>query len=131
MAYQRVEVISGVGRRRHYSDEEKQRLVTGAFQPGVTVVDYARQQGVCPSLLHRWRRQARRRSAAEPSLASVSTFVPVTLAAGDEAVTPTCSPPGGRSGLMEIDLGGGRCLRVDREVDAEALRRVLQVLDGR
>ncbi len=131
MAYQRVEVISGVGRRRHYSEEEKQRLVAGAFQPGVTVVDYARQQGVCPSLLHRWRRQARWRSAAEPSSASVPTFVPVALAAGDEAVTPACSLPGGRSGLMEIDLGGGRCLRVDREVDAEALRRVLQVLDRR
>jgi transposase len=64
MAYQRVEVISSIGRRR-YSDEEKQRLVTEAFQPGVTVVDYARQQGLCPSLLHRWRRQARQRSAAE------------------------------------------------------------------
>ncbi len=131
MADQRVKVISGVGRRRSYSEEEKHRLVAGAFQPGVTVVDYARQQGLCPSLLHRWRRQARRRSAAEPSSAPVATFVPVTVVTGDEATAPVCSLPGGRSGLIEIDLGGGRCLRVDREVDADALRRVLQVLDAR
>jgi transposase len=131
MAYQRVEVISGVGRRRSYSDEEKQRLVAEAFQPGVTVVDYARQQGLCPSLLHRWRRQARQRSAAETASVPVPTFVPITLTAGSEAVTPASSPPDGRSGLIEIDLGGGRCLRVDRDVDADALRRVLQVLDGR
>ena len=31
-------------------------------------------------------------------------------------------------GVMEIELSGGRRLRVDRHVDAEALRRVLAVL---
>jgi transposase len=131
MAYQRVEVISGVGRRRRYSDEEKQRLVAEAFQPGVVVVDYARQQGLCPSLLHRWRRQARRRSVAGIPSVPVATFVPVTLTAGDEVSTPITSPLGGRSGVIEIDLGGERCVRVDRDVDADALRRVLQVLDAR
>ncbi len=32
---------------------------------------------------------------------------------------------------MEIDLGGGRRLKVDRDVDAAALRRVLDALEGR
>jgi len=32
------------------------------------------------------------------------------------------------AGVMEIELSGGRRLRVDRHVDAEALRRVLAVL---
>jgi len=31
-------------------------------------------------------------------------------------------------GVMEIELSGGQRLRVDRHVDAEALRRVLAVL---
>jgi transposase len=31
-------------------------------------------------------------------------------------------------GVIEIELSGGRRLRVDRHVDAEALRRVLAVL---
>jgi transposase len=33
--------------------------------------------------------------------------------------------------VIEIDLGSGRCVRVDGDVDAEALRRVLDVLDRR
>jgi transposase len=36
-----------------------------------------------------------------------------------------------RTGLIEIDLGDGRCLRVDAEVDADALGRVLDVMRRR
>jgi transposase len=43
--------------------------------------------------------------------------------------TPIASPAR-RSGLIEIVLGRGRRIRVDREVDAEALRRVLQVVES-
>jgi transposase len=60
---------------------------------------------------------------------------PVT---GLPAPAPTSAPPGEgpgsprrRPGLIEIDLGGGRCVRVDGDVDAAALRRVLDVLAGR
>jgi transposase len=35
-----------------------------------------------------------------------------------------------RTGLIEIILGRGRRIRVDCEVDAEALRRVLQVVES-
>ncbi len=100
-----------------------------AFQPGVTVVDYARQQGLCASLLHRWRRQARQVAAA-PSLAHPTpTFVPIALVSEPPIpAAPACPPAPSRSGVMEIDLGRGYCVRVDRDVDAEALRRVLQVL---
>jgi transposase len=38
---------------------------------------------------------------------------------------------GGRSGLIEIRLGGGRWVRVDASVDAAALARVLDVLERR
>jgi transposase len=37
----------------------------------------------------------------------------------------------GTRGLIEIDLGGGRRLKVDADVDADALSRVLDVLDRR
>ena len=35
-----------------------------------------------------------------------------------------------RTGLIEIIVGRGRRIRVDRDVDAEALRRVLQVVES-
>jgi transposase len=36
-----------------------------------------------------------------------------------------------KSGMIEIELGSGRRVRVDSDVDAEALRRVLSVLSER
>jgi transposase len=36
-----------------------------------------------------------------------------------------------KSGLIEIELGGGRRIRVDRDVDAAALARVIEVLSRR
>ncbi|HEX2646381.1 MAG TPA: hypothetical protein VHO95_04075, partial [Candidatus Dormibacteraeota bacterium] len=36
-----------------------------------------------------------------------------------------------KTGLIEIELGGGHRVRVDRDVDAAALGRVLDVLAGR
>jgi len=36
-----------------------------------------------------------------------------------------------RTGLIEISLGGGRRVRVDANVDASALARVLDVLERR
>jgi transposase len=36
-----------------------------------------------------------------------------------------------RNGLIEIELGNRRCVRVDAQVDPEALARVLDVLERR
>ena len=46
----RIEVIAGVERRRRWSDEEKVRIVTESFRPGLGVSVVARQYGVSPSL---------------------------------------------------------------------------------
>jgi hypothetical protein len=47
------------------------------------------------------------------------------------ATLPPASLGQDRPGVIEIDLGGGRCVRVMGAVDVDALRRVLDVLDGR
>ena len=36
-----------------------------------------------------------------------------------------------KTGVIEIEIGSGRRVRVDSDVDADALRRVLDVLSGR
>ena len=54
--YQRIEGITGVARRRHWSTEAKLRIIEESFEPGETVSSVARRNGVAPNLLYRWRR---------------------------------------------------------------------------
>ena len=54
---ERVEIITGIHRRRRYAAEEKVRLVEQTMQPGMTVSAVARLYGVGPSLLFQWRRR--------------------------------------------------------------------------
>jgi transposase len=51
----RVEIITGHERRRRYTANEKVALVDATMQPGMTVSAIARQDGVSPSLLFKWR----------------------------------------------------------------------------
>jgi len=93
----------------------------------------SRRHGVAQSLLFYWRRLARDGQLGPQGAGSV--LMPVEVVASEaeaEAVAPV-SPdrPAPRRGVMEIELGGGRRVRVDADVDACALRRVLGVLEGR
>jgi transposase len=54
--YQRIEVITGVARRWHWSTDAKLRIIEESFEPGETVSSVARRNGVAPNLLYRWRR---------------------------------------------------------------------------
>lgn len=54
--YQRIELITGSARRRHWSTEQKLRIIEESFEPGETVSSVARRNGVAPNLLYRWRR---------------------------------------------------------------------------
>lgn len=53
---QRIEVITGEHKRRHYTPEEKVRFVALAMHPGYTISLVARQYGITPSLLFKWKR---------------------------------------------------------------------------
>ena len=52
----RVEVITGVARRRHWPAHEKLRIVEESPAPGESVSAAARRDGVAPNLLFRRRR---------------------------------------------------------------------------
>lgn len=53
---QRIEVITGEQKRRRYTAEEKSRFVALSMQPGYSVSLVARQYGITPSLLFKWKR---------------------------------------------------------------------------
>ena len=54
--YQRIEVITGEARRRHWTTEQKLQILEESFLPGESVSSVARRRGVAPNLLYRWRR---------------------------------------------------------------------------
>lgn len=53
----RVEVITG--RRKRYTEEEKQEFVKLTTMPGNSVMQVSRQFGITPSLLFKWRKTYR------------------------------------------------------------------------
>ncbi len=134
-----VEIVTGRERRRRWSTEDKLRLVAETYEPGTAVRAVAARHDVCESLLFTWRRQVR---DGVLSAASAPVFVPVHMigappASRTEPSTPApvagSAPSGlGRpmaaAGLIEIDLGRGRQVRVGRDVNLAALRRVLAAL---
>ena len=116
-SFRRVEVITGVGRRRRWTDEEKAWIVAESLDPATTVSAVARRYGLHASQLFVWRQQL-----AAPAVCDAPGFVPVVVAEDGPAPTEV-------SGRMEIALGPV-VVRVGADVDAAALRRVLEVVRG-
>ena len=54
--FSRVEVITGVARRRRFTTERKLAIVGETMQPGMSISYVARRHGLSPSLVFRWRR---------------------------------------------------------------------------
>ena len=54
--FSKVEVITGVARRRRFTTEQKLAIVAETLQPGMSISYVARQHGLSPSLVFRWRR---------------------------------------------------------------------------
>ena len=127
----RVEVLGGVERRRRWSRDDKMRIIEETLAPGAVVTEIARRHGIATSLVFTWRRRARL-----ATVASAARLVPVEVAAtaaesvrSIEAATAMAARK--RRGLIEIELGDGKRVSVDENVDAEALGRVLDVLSRR
>src|SRR3546814_10196496 len=57
VSVERMEVLSGVLRRRNWSAEIKERIVSETLAQGVTVTEVARRHEVDRSLVYRWRRE--------------------------------------------------------------------------
>lgn len=131
----RVEVLGGLERRRRWSQDDKVRIVEETLAPGAKVTEVARRNGVAASVVFTWRRQARTVERVGPCFAPVQIAAAVT---GEDNAKPQSeddtrmrSLSTARNGLIEIDLGNRRRIRVDAQVDPEALARVLDVLERR
>jgi transposase len=60
----RLEVITGAGRRRRFTEDFKARVVEETLAPGAVVSEVARRHDLTPQQVFTWRRQAAQGSAA-------------------------------------------------------------------
>jgi transposase len=152
----RIELITGTGRRRRWSSEDKARIVEESLASGVSVSEVARRHGLSPQQLFAWRREARavlpeggsavpaERSAADPALQArrrkgrqLSTsgigddapaFTPVVISASARSSPsrPSQLSPIG-SGTIEIAIDDA-VVRVIGHTETEALVAVLRAV---
>lgn len=140
-SYRRIEVITGDRRRRHWTAEEKARIVAESFEEGTNISEVARRYGVARGLLTAWRRKF----ASTPGVKAAG-FVPVRITPdnslrsfdgpGDPpdppaspSVAQTIPRPRELRGLIEIEVSGAR-IRVEPGADSTTLSTVLSALKG-
>jgi transposase len=121
--------ITATGRPRNRSWPEalKREIVAASFAPGSSVSIVARQYDVNANQVFNWRKLYRDEPRA-PVVRSAPQLIPVMVTAEQDAVamqSPTVAV------TIEIDLAGKYRVRVSSGVDAQALRRVLDVLERR
>jgi transposase len=117
----RLEVITGVGGRRAWSNEDKGRIAAESFAAGANVSAVARQYGLRPQQVYAWRQLARGGALAVPAEETLG-FVPV-VAAASESLPPT------PAGIVEIEIAGV-VVRAAPGVDWRQLREVLRAVKG-
>jgi transposase len=150
----RIELITGVGRRRRWSREDKARVVVESLTGGVSVSEVARRHGLSPQQLFAWRREARtlrheggspapgpaanpaprpRRGKGRPKPTpeicdDAPAFAPVVISASARSSPSRSSQPSSvASGTIEIAIGDA-VVRVIGRVETDALVAVLRAL---
>jgi transposase len=116
----RIEVITGVERRRRWSEEDKARIVAESLEPGVIVAEVARRYGMHRNQLYGWRSAFGVQPAKTGQARAAPGFVPVT-------VVPEAPEVSISGGAIEIVMGSVS-VRLTGTVDAVALRQVLEVI---
>jgi transposase len=131
---QRIEVLTGPERRRHWSTEDKERIVAESYSGVDSVSRIARRYGLLPQQLFTWRREVSR-SATPPAFAAVA-LAPVVQAKARQATLPA-KPRGSRSAKMKmasevaVEITAGRIMvRVRRGADSSMVGAIVRALKG-
>ena len=123
IGHRRIEVLTGPGRRRKWTDDDKARIVAETAKPGATVTAVARRWQVSPQQVFDWRRQARRASLVTSELPAFVPIVPEAPACSSEPpVVAARSTP-----AIEVKLAGAM-LRIVPGTDEALLTTVLRAI---
>jgi transposase len=118
--YRRLEMLTGPGRRRKWSDDDKAKVVAETLEPGAVVAEVARRWQICPQQVFTWRREMRVGIGAP--LYFVPVVVETTASKPEATVTPARGTP-----AIEVKLAGA-VLRVAPGTDEAQLMMVLRAV---
>jgi transposase len=126
--YRRVEILTGPGRRRRWSADEKARIVAETLVPGARVSEVARRWQVCSQQVFGWRRAMRQDLPSVPRTTTTPAmpgFVPIV----SEAVPPMTVPHSSSSApVIEVRLAGAVVRVMPGLDDAVRLTAVLRAI---
>jgi transposase len=114
--------VTGVVRRRRWSDEAKGRIVAEAIAPGAVVADVARQHDLVPQQLSNWIRAAKDGRFALPA-DEMPSFVPVVV----ESARANRATHERHCAVIEIVIGAIK-VRVPESADARDVEAVLRAV---
>ncbi len=136
----RVEIRTGVGRKRRWSDEERGRIVAEAVTSGA-VSAVARRHDMSPQHLFRWIKAAKEGKFAlpgdggpasvalggtSPGSASGTSFVPVVIEPAETPKPATCRE---RAAAIDISIGAIK-VRIRNDADVRIVEAVLRAVKG-
>jgi transposase len=122
VGYRRIEVLTGPGRRRAWSDDAKARIVAETVRPGAVVTEVARRWQVSPQQVFDWRRRARRAACEAADASVVPALVPIVPEAPLPATEQArLAPP------IEVKLAGA-VLRIPSGTEVALLTAVLRAV---
>ena len=125
----RAEVLVGPERRRRWTVEAKLAIVREAFAPGARVADVARRRDVSRTQVYQWRaavRDGRLTDAGQDVVGFVPVEMPLLPPPAIDGATKSPSP----LASIEIDLAGGRRLKVSPSLPTAELRRLIRAVEG-
>ncbi|GBQ24285.1 IS66-like element accessory protein TnpA [Gluconacetobacter sacchari] len=118
----RIEIVSD--RRRWHAPEFRERVVRASYESRLPLREVARQYGICPSLLFRWRKLAREGRQTKGKTA----FVPVMMAPSPQAIEERQSGYVGQHGHTSLVFPDGVRLEFGTTVSGERLREIVSAL---
>lgn len=118
---ERIEVITGAGRRRSWPLDVKARIVMESLEDGAVISEVARRHGIRPQQLFAWRKQVR-------DHVPTASFAPVVVEAATSALPPPL-PHSNGAAPAEIEITIGMAvIRVRGAADVKMLTAVLRAV---
>ena len=115
-SFRRVEVLTGVPRRRRWSAAEKAAIVAESLAPGAVAGTVALRHGLHRNQLYMWRRELRSSALGNTGALGLD-FVPIVAERRPASVT----------GTIEIEIGGA-VLRAGTGVELAFLGKIIRLL---